>query len=83
MCDVGCHGVACRVRRLEGGDANMLFGTKYLPFISNEDPIIGKLVILAHLGDLQGKGALQWTTSGTMGRLQSGKFGFTTTGIEQ
>ena len=59
----------------------MLFGTKYLPIISNEDPIIRKLIRLAHLGDLQG--ALHRTTSGTMGRLMSGKFGITTTGIEQ
>ena len=50
-------GVACRVSRLEGGDANMLFGTKYLFIISKEDPIIGKLIRLAHLGDLVGKGA--------------------------
>ena len=76
-------GIACRVKRLEGGDANMLFGTKCLPIISNEDPIIGKLIRLAHLGDLEGKGAMHRTTSGTMGRLQSGKFGITTTGIEQ
>ena len=34
--------------RLEGGDANMLFGTKYLPIISNDDPIIGKLIRLAY-----------------------------------
>ena len=61
----------------------MLFGTKYLPIISNEDPIIGKLIRLAHLGDLEGKGALHRTTSGTMGRLQSGKFWITMTGIEQ
>ena len=61
----------------------MLFGTKYLPIISNEDPIIGKLIRLAHLGDLQGKGALHRMTIGTMERLQSGKFGIITTGIEQ
>ena len=54
-----CHisGIACRVRRLKGGDANMLFGTKLLPIISNEDPIIGKLIRLAHFGKLEGKGA--------------------------
>ena len=63
----------------------MLFGTKFLPIISNEDPIIGKLIRLADLGlgELEGKGAMHKTTSGTMGRLQSGKFGITTTGIEQ
>ena len=62
-------GIACRVR--------------ILPIIYNEDPIIGKVIKLAHLGDLEGKGAMHRTTSGTMGRLQSGKFGITTTGIEQ
>ena len=61
----------------------MLFGTKYLPIISNEDPIIGKLIRLAHLGDLEGKGALHRTTNGTLGRLQPGKFGITTTAIGQ
>ena len=61
----------------------MLFWTKYLPIISNEDPIIGKLIRLAHLGDLEGKEAMHRTTSGTMGRLQSGKFGIIMTGIEQ
>ena len=49
-----------------GGDANMLFGTKFLPIISNEDPIIGKLIRLAHLGELEGKGAMHRTTSGTI-----------------
>ena len=60
----------------------MLFRTKFLPLISNEDLIIGKLIRLAHLGELEGKGAMHRTTSGTMGRLQSGKFGIATTGIE-
>ena len=72
VCDIG--GVKCRVRRLEGGDANMIFGTKFLPIISNQDPIIGKLIRLAHLGEVEEKGAMHRTTSGTMGRLQSGKF---------
>ena len=52
----------------------MLFGTKYLPIISNQDPIMAKLIRLAHLGELEEKGAMHRTTSGTMGRLQSGKF---------
>ena len=39
----------------------MLFGTKFLPIISNEDPIIGKLIRLAHLGELEGKGAMHIT----------------------
>ena len=61
----------------------MLFGTKFLPIISNEDPTIGKFIRLAHLGELEGKGAMHRTTSASKGRLQSGKFGITTTSIEQ
>ena len=38
---------------------------------------------LAHLGEVEDKGAMHKTISGTMGRLQSGKFGISTTGIEQ
>ena len=56
VCDIG--GVKCRVRRLEGGDANMVFGTKFLPIISNQDPIMGKLIRLAHLGEVEEKGAM-------------------------
>ena len=40
-----------------------------------EDPIIGKLIRLAHLGDLEGKGTMHRTTSGTMGRLHQGSSG--------
>ena len=45
----------------------MLFGTKFLPIISNEDPIIGKLIRLAYLEELEGKGAMHRITSVTMG----------------
>ena len=53
VCDIG--GVKCRVRRLEGGDANMVFGTKFLPIISNQDPIMRKLIRLAHSGKVKKK----------------------------
>ena len=61
----------------------MVFGMKFLRIISNQDPIMGKLIRLAHLGEVEEKGAMHRTTSGTMGRLQSGKFGIASTGIEQ
>ena len=51
-------GISCRVTRLEDEDAMMIFGTIMSPIISPDDPVLGKLIRLAHRGELENKGVM-------------------------
>ena len=45
------HGIEFRVMRLTGNKDNEIFGTRFLPIISNDDPNAGK--ILAYVRQMQ------------------------------
>ena len=42
------NNIRCMSLRLQSDTARIIFGTKYLPFISNEDPLIHKAMRHGH-----------------------------------
>ena len=77
------QGISCRVRRLDDEDARFIFGSEMTPIISQDGPLLGKLVRLALRGELQGTEGMHRTNGSTVAYLSSGKFGVTTKGIER
>ena len=61
--------------RLTGEKANEIFGTRFLPIISNDDPMAGKILAYAHRGKVWEGEDIHYSSDGTIARMQSGQFG--------
>ena len=61
--------------RLTGDKANKIFGTRFLPIISNDDPMAGKILAYAHREKVWKGEDIHYTTDGTIAKMQSGQFG--------
>ena len=63
-------GILCRVTRLEDEDAMMIFGTIMSPIIPPDEPMLEKLIRLAHRGELENKGVMHRTNGSTIAHLK-------------
>ena len=68
------HGVESRFMRLTGEKANEIFGTRFLPTISNDDSMAVKILAYAHRGKVWKGEDIHFTTDGIKAKIQSGQF---------
>ena len=61
--------------RLNGDKVNEIFGTKYLPIISNDDPMAGRILAYSHRGKAWKGEDIHYTIDETIAKMQSGQFG--------
>ena len=69
-------GIQCINFRLIRDDALRLFGSDILPLISEQDPLLWKILRFRHSPPRNSTAGIHESQLGTMAALQRGKFGF-------